>query len=269
MGPDILREFARFAARSKCRVGIGVGQHNLHLLRTVAKAKRFADVVVVGNAIETRHEVVVTSEPERKLVEMLVTGTIDAAVRGTISAQKTLQQLKQQTGANQMCRAALLSTAEGRQFFLLPVGIDEGTSMSERAHLVMKTAELLRALGVAPTVGVLSGGRSEDKGRNKAVDLTLASAEALTKKLQNANLDATNYNILIEDAVKSSNMLVAPDGITGNLIFRTLVFLGGGKGHGAPFFGIPFTFVDTSRSGAAFGDAIVIACALNNLASRS
>jgi putative methanogen marker protein 4 len=199
---------------------------------------------------------------------MLVNGTIDAAVRGTISAQTTLQQLKQQTGAKQMCRAALLSTSDARQFFLIPVGIDEGTSMSERAHIVTKTAELLRALGVAPTVGVLSGGRSEDKGRNAAVDLTLASAEALTKQLHNINLDATNYNILIEDAVQSSNILVAPDGITANLIFRTLIFLGGGKGHGAPFFGIPFTFVDTSRSGAAFTDAIIIACALNNLAQR-
>jgi putative methanogen marker protein 4 len=268
MGHDILTEFERIAARSKCRVGIGVGQLNPHLSRAVVKAKRFADVVLVGNAIETRHEVVETSEPEQRLVEMLVAGTIDAAVRGTISAQKTLQHLKQQTGAKQICRAALISTAEARQFFLLPVGIDEGTSVSERAHLVMKTAELLRVLDVAPTVGVLSGGRSEDKGRNKAVDLTLASAEALTTKLQNANLDATNYNILIEDAVRSSNILVAPDGITGNLIFRTLVFLGGGMGHGAPFFGIPYAFVDTSRSGDAFADAIIIACALNNLAQR-
>jgi predicted methyltransferase MtxX (methanogen marker protein 4) len=112
----------------------------------------------------------------------------------------------------------------------------------------------------------LSGGRSEDKGRTEAVDLTLASAEALTKQLHNVGIDATNYNILIEDAVKSSNILVAPDGVTGNLIFRTLVFLGGGKGHGAPFFGIPYTFVDTSRSGVAFADAIIMASALSNLA---
>ncbi|MGZ4885872.1 MAG: methanogenesis marker protein Mmp4/MtxX, partial [Halobacteriota archaeon] len=121
-------------------------------------------------------------------------------------------------------------------------------------------------LGVAPTVGVLSGGRSEDEGRTEAVDATLASAEALTNQLQNVGIDATNYNILIEDAVRSSNILVAPDGIIGNLIFRTLIFLGGGKGHGAPFFGIPYTFVDTSRSGASFADAILIASALSNLA---
>ena len=266
MGQDILREFARLAARSKSRVGIGMGHYNPYLLRAVAKVKRFSNVVLVGNAREAGQELVLTSEPERKLVEMLVDGTIDAAVRGTISARKTLQELKQQTGAGQMCRSALLSTSDARQFFLLPVGIDEGISMLERARLVMKTVELLSALGVAPTVGVLAGGRSEDKGRNEAVDATLTSAEALTKQLQNIGIDATNYNILIEDAVKSSNILVAPDGITGNLIFRTLIFLGGGKGHGAPFFGFPYTFVDTSRSGASFADAILIASALSNLA---
>ena len=29
-------------------------------------------------------------------------------------------------------------------------------------------------------------------------------------------------------------MLIAPDGISGNLVFRTLHFLGGGKALGAP-----------------------------------
>ncbi|MGZ4909248.1 MAG: methanogenesis marker protein Mmp4/MtxX [Halobacteriota archaeon] len=268
MGQDIIKEFARLAVRSKSRVGIGVGEYNPSLLPAVDEVQRFSDLVLVGNIEEGGHEVLVTSEPEHKLVEMLVDGSIDAAVRGTISARKTLQELRQQTGAKKICRSALLSTSDGGQFFLLPVGIDEGVSILERTRLVMETSRLLNTLGVSPTVGVLSGGRSEDKDRTGAVDASIATAEALTKQLQHLGTDATNYNILIEEAVQTSNILVAPDGIIGNLIFRTLVFLGGGKGHGAPFFGIPHTFVDTSRSGAAFADAILIACALSNVARR-
>ncbi len=266
MAHDILRKLERCAAQSRSLVGIGVGNANSQLMRGVARAGRFADVVLVGDVERARRDVVKTPEPELKLVEMLVDGAIDAAVRGTISARKTLQHLKLQIGARHLCRSALLSSAAGKQFFLLPVGIDEGASTIARAHLVTETARLLTALNVRPKVGVLSGGRSEDKGRTKAVDRTLASAEALTEQLRGAGLDATNYNILIEDATESSNILVAPDGVSGNLIFRTLVLLGGGKGHGAPFFGIPYTFVDTSRSGAAFGDAIIMAGALSNLA---
>jgi putative methanogen marker protein 4 len=265
MARDILRKLERCAAQSRSRVGIGVGRANPRLMSGVAKARRFADVVLVGDVNAAGHAAVKTSEPEQKLVEMLVDGAIDAAVRGTTSARKTLQHLKLQIGVRRMHRSALLSTAAGKQFFLLPVGIDEGTSNVARARLVTETAQLLTALGVHPMVGVLSGGRSEDKGRTKAVDETLANAEALTKQLRDAGIDATNYNILIEDATASSNIVVAPDGIIGNLVFRTLVLLGGGMGHGAPFFGIPYAFVDTSRSGAAFGDAIIMAGALHNL----
>src|SRR5659263_606724 len=88
MGQDILKEFTRLAVRSKSRVGIGVGEYNPSLLRAAAEVKRFSDLVFVGNIEEAEHEVVVTSDPERKLIEMLVDGTIDAAVRGTISARK-------------------------------------------------------------------------------------------------------------------------------------------------------------------------------------
>jgi putative methanogen marker protein 4 len=266
MVQDILGKLSNVAAQSKRRVGIGVRNETPELLHAVETARAFSEVVLVGNVKNANGDVVRTPEPEQKLVELLVNGTVDAAVRGTMSARETLKQLKRQTGARKMCRSALLSTAGGRQFFLLPVGIDEGKSTRDRTHLIEKTAHLLNTLGVIPKVGVLSGGRSEDRGRTKAVDLTLKSAQALTKQLQEAGIDATNYNILIEDAVKSSNILAAPDGVVGNLIFRTLVFLGDGKGHGAPFFGIQYTFVDTSRSAAAFADAILVARALSNLA---
>jgi len=119
-------------------------------------------------------------------------------VRGTISARKTLQHLKLQIGARHLCRSALLSSAAGKQFFLLPVGIDEGASTIARAHLVTETAHLLTALNVRPKVGVLSGGRSEDKGRTKAVDRTLASAKALTEQLRGAGLDATTTTFLLK-----------------------------------------------------------------------
>jgi predicted methyltransferase MtxX (methanogen marker protein 4) len=56
--------------------------------------------------------------------------------------------------------------------------------------------------------------------------------------------------------------VIAPDGITGNLIFRTLALLGGGRGHGAPVVNIDRIFVDTSRASADYTNAIMLAKSL-------
>ncbi|MGZ4903841.1 MAG: methanogenesis marker protein Mmp4/MtxX [Halobacteriota archaeon] len=263
---EIFRRFVAIADQSKNTVGVGVGPGSLELIQGIECARHHARIVLVGNEEIEGWELVKAEEPERTLVELLLNGTIDAAVRGTVSARKALQILKEQAGFRRVHRSALLSTLQGTEFFLVPVGVDEGNSVREQAYLATKTAELLGSVNIAPKVGVLSGGRAEDKGRARTVDRTLERAEQLTRRLSASGIDATNYGILIEEAAQSSNVLVAPDGIIGNLIFRTLTFLGGGKGYGAPLLGIPHTFVDTSRSGSAFGNAIIMASALSNLA---
>jgi len=266
---EILRKFADIAAQSESTVGVGVGQISLEFLQGIAGARQLADVVLVGKNRVDGWDCIQAEEPERALVDLLMDGTIDAAVRGTVSATKVLQVLKERMKVRRLHRSALLSTCQGKQFFLVPVGIDEGRSMRDRAYLALKTSKLLRTIGIDPAAAVLSGGRPEDKGRTHTVDLMLEHAEKLTGKLSAAGLEAVNYGILIEEAISTSNVLIAPDGISGNLIFRTLAFLGGGKGHGAPLLGIPYTFVDTSRSGSAFADAILIASALSFLAYQN
>jgi len=83
----------------------------------------------------------------------------------------------------------------------------------------------------------------------------------VTRKICELGIDAKNYSILIEDAIGGANFIVAPDGISGNLIFRTLVFLGGGHGYGAPVL-MDKVFVDTSRVKDDFAGAIMLASAL-------
>ena len=88
-------------------------------------------------------------------------------------------------------------------------------------------AEHISRLGISPMIGVLSGGRIEDIGRNILVDRTLADGELVANRAMKLGLNAKHYTILIEEAIKESNFIVAPDGISGNLIFRTVAFLGG------------------------------------------
>ena len=50
-------------------------------------------------------------------------------------------------------------------------------------------------------------------------------------------------------ARKKSNLIIAPNGVSGNLIYRTLVHLGGGKAYGAIYMGLNYPIIDTSRVG--------------------
>jgi len=236
---SILSEIEKKARSNHARVGLGIGKISEKMVKSAGAACDYADVVLVGDekkikATGTHLEIIHSLEPEKKLVELLVHGEIDGAVRGTLSATKTLSELKKSLNISKLYRVALLETADGKPFFLAPVGIDEGNSIEDKIELIKRGVKHFKRLGIETKVGILSGGRFEDRGRDEHVDRTLDDAEIVTERACNMGINAKNYSILIEDAVEEANFIIAPDGISGNLIFRTLVFLGGGYGHGAP-----------------------------------
>ena len=76
----------------------------------------------------------------------------------------------------------------------------------------------------------------------------IINLETIKKKYP--TLSIKHHEILIEDAVRNkSNLILAPEGISGNLIYRTLVHLGGGKAYGAIYMGLKKAIIDTSRVG--------------------
>lgn len=263
---NILSEIERKARKNHARVGLGVGKVSEKLIKSTEAAREYADVVLVGDKklireADTDLNIVHSEEPSRKLIELLLSGEIDGAVRGTLSAIRTLSELKKSLKITKLYRVALLETADGKPFFLAPVGIDEGNSVDDKVELIKRGVEHFRRFGIEAKVGILSGGRFEDRGRDEHVDRTLAEAELLTEKVCRMGIDAKNYSILIEDAIKGADFIIAPDGISGNLIFRTLVFLGNGHGYGAPVL-MERVFVDTSRVGENYTRAIMLASAL-------
>jgi putative methanogen marker protein 4 len=263
---SILSEIERKARKNHARVGLGIGKISEKLIRSAEAAREYADVVLVGDekqikAIGTDLEIIHSTEPSKKLIELLLSGKIDGAVRGTLSATRTLSELKKSLNITKLYRVALLETADGKPFFLAPVGIDEGNSVDDKVELIKRGVEHFKRFGIEAKVGILAGGRFEDKGRDEHVDKTLTEAELVTKRVCEMGINAKNYSILIEDAITEANFIIAPDGISGNLIFRTLVFLGNGHGHGAPVL-MDRVFVDTSRVKEDAARAIMLASAL-------
>ena len=245
-------------------IGIGVESDPRKVEASCQKVGTRFDIRCYGRpgtiVPETGIDPVFSSQPEKVLVADLIEGTIDAAVRGTLSANATLQELKRQFRVPTLERIALLETAGKKQFLLTPVGVDEGWTVAEKHTLIRKGQAIARAFRLEGGTGILSGGRLGDLGRHPSVDRSLGDAELLARLS-----GARHYEILIEDAIQDCSLLIAPDGISGNLIFRTLVFLGGGKGYGAPVVNIDRIFVDTSRASPDYANALFLAAALSDL----
>ncbi len=195
------------------------------------------------------------------LLEALRAGEVDAAVRGSLSSSSFLEVLRR-NGPARLRRIALLALPDGTPFLLGPVGIDEGGDVREAGKLLSDLRGFCALLGWEPHIAALSAGRPEDVGRGGRIRCSIERAEALA-----AESDVRAFHITLEEALPWANCLLAPDGVTGNLIYRTLVHLGGGRSLGALYFPRSLRLADTSRNGTV--EEYVGAIALAALARRT
>jgi putative methanogen marker protein 4 len=227
------------------KVGIGRGSDRGDVERSAAA---FKNVVIYDDPGE--------------LVSDLKNNIIDAAVRGDMSSSKLLPKIKDAFKLADIQRTVLLEPMGRKMIFVAPVGIDEGWTGPQKYDLAIKSVELMRHIGMGERIAVMSGGREDDKGRNNVVDRTIDDAAELVEKLRLEGYDAYPAEILIESAADEADLLIAPDGISGNLIFRTLHFLGNAKALGAPVLNMNKVFVDTSRVKTDYRDSIALAMRL-------
>ena len=230
------------------RVGIGRGSDVGNVERSVL-------------AMEGR-DIRIYDDPN-ELVSDLVSGRIDAAVRGDMSSSMLLPILKKGLGVKGLERVAFMEPQGGKLIILSPVGIDEGWTEDQRYDLAVRSARLARKVGMGDRIAVMSGGRCEDVGRCKAVDRSIESARAIAKRLVADGYDAYHSQILIEDAVREADIIIAPEGITGNIIFRTMHLVGGAKALGAPVVNSGRVFIDTSRAKTDYRDSLALAMRLS------
>ncbi len=219
------------------RIAIGVYREREDYDKKVVKAAKlcnFAEVVVVDEGEKT----------EKRLLDMVEKGEVDAAVRGTARASKMIAELKRR--GYEFVRIALLETFYGKLFLLSPVGVDEGKNLAEKIMIAEEAKKMALKLGMNDKVAFLAGGRLGDVGRSEEVDRTLAEAELLAKIC-----GGVNREILLEDV--EEDIMIPPNGIIGNYIFRAMCYLGGGREYGAYYAKLPFTLIDTSRAQSAEG----------------
>jgi len=282
----IFEIFISLAKTKQANIGIGLGQSKDQNIRIVNACLSFlkdynSKIFIFGNqnAINellhnelyneklTNIELIKSKEPEQEILNFLSNTMIDAVVRGSLSSSKFLRILKTKLNLSEVNRIALLETSNGYQFFYGPVGIDECNDVKSKIAFVNKAIKELQSLNIVPKISILSGGRYSDIGRDPQVDKTINIANEVVDylKQQNPNLDINHDEILIENAISNkSNIIIAPEGVSGNLIYRTLVHLGNGKAYGAIYMDLEKPIIDTSRVGnlSELKGALILALAL-------
>ncbi len=239
------------------RMKIAVGIRNREKVDLLKPAMRYAEIVIVSpHRIDGEIEAIRSDDPVDDLISLLISGYVDGIVRGDLPAKDFKTRLPF-TGER-----AVLMELRGSEFYMGPVGIDEGRNPENRIEMAGKLASLLEKFGIEPAIGVLSKGRLEDVGRSDEVDRSISEGELIAEKLSGMNV--YHHGILIERAVKNSNIIICPDGITGNLLFRAMVLAGKAVGWGAPYIA-GNVVIDTSRNSPYISNAIIHASALAKL----
>ena len=183
---------------------------------------------------------------DKDMVQAVLDDKIHGVVRGSLPASNIMKELK--AVYPNITRATYVNGDE-YEFLLTPVGIDEGETVEDRLDIVKNCIDFLKRLGKTPKIAVLAEGRKDDFGRGPEVSQSITDSEKLTELIkENTDEEVENYYILVENAIKDGcNVIVAPNGRVGNIIFRTLVLLNSWPSYGAITFGMDNIYIDTSR----------------------
>lgn len=232
-------------------IGIGKNQNILTAAQNFKKEYEFDIKLIDG---------------DDELVKAILDEEIDAVVRGSLPASGVMKEIKKYHP--NISRATYVN-GNGKEFLLTPVGIDEGNTAEEKLRIAIECGKFLERLSKKPKIAILAGGRKGDYGRSKMISDSIDESEKLTQLIkENTDFEVKNYYILIEQALKDNcNVIIAPDGIIGNIIFRTLILVNEWPSCGAVTFGLNGIYIDTSRDQTVEGyyRSLVFAYKLANL----
>ena len=183
---------------------------------------------------------------DEDLIKAAFDRNIDAVIRGSLSASNIIAKLKERYP--HLSRATYINNGE-QEFLLTPVGIDEGNTVEDKFRIALNCVDFFKQVEKTPKIAILAEGREDDFGRDSSVSNSIKDSRKLTKLLsENTDEDVKNYHILIEKAVQDKrNIIIAPNGRVGNIIFRTMVLLNSWPSYGAVTFGMDRVYIDTSR----------------------
>lgn len=254
------------AALRRNRIGIGIIHPDDAIVQSLQNALAFCDVIPFGVKV-TGLGGFITGSPEKSLAAAIAAGEVDAIVRGQAVATTMREELCHQFGYTMDSIRDLGVVKDNLNRIFIPCGIahGQGWSVEQKAELIRLAVPFAKKLGLPVKIGVTSGARPEDMAPIPYIVENYNDANRLVALLQD-EFSIKHYFIDIDKAIADGcSILVFANGMVGNHVLRSLVFLGQIRIYGGIVAGIDTLVVESFRSSAGFTDYLEFANTLVNL----
>lgn len=270
---DIPTLFLDQAAKKRRKIGIAIMRPIPETIKSLKKASKYADLVVVGAKVKG-FENIVESEQDKAseiLIDLLKNKKAEGIVRGQVKDSTTLDIFYEKFGmipipSNKKICLAILHKAP-YTFFVTTVSIYQGMTLEDKIYEVEKTIwHMVNDFGIKPKIAIMSSLRPTSKiGKYSSLDQVAKINMELCDYLKGKGYDAKEYYFEYETAVwDECNLIVPAMGLVGNAWYKALLYLGGWESLACNYLDLGVVYEDGSRNEKDFFWHIVHATALLN-----
>ncbi|MFC1663435.1 hypothetical protein ACFL04_04750 [Patescibacteria group bacterium] len=268
-------QFQRLAAKKKRKIGIVIMRPTDETIASIKKAIEFADITVVGAKVEGLENIVVDDQDKASeaLINLLKEEKVEGIVRGQAKDSYTFELFhklygKEKPPSNRKVCPCIMESPDGKTSFVLTsASIYHDMTLDDKKYLADKTIQYMEeVLKIKPKIGVMSSRRPTGLvGQYPILEDFAKNSEGLATYLRGKGYEVKEVYIELETAVAwGANYIIPTIGMIGNVIFRSLAYLGGWKLISCPYLDLGVVYEDGSRNETNFYNHIVHAVAMLN-----
>ncbi|MFA6215160.1 MAG: hypothetical protein WC768_01160 [Patescibacteria group bacterium] len=270
---DFTKIFLTQAKKQKRKIGIAIMRPIPETIKSLKKASKFADLVVVGAKVKGFENIVEPDQDKSSeiLIKLLKDGKVEGIVRGQVKDSTTLSVFYKEFGiepipSNRKVFGGIMQKGD-YNFFLSTCSVYQGLNLEDKIYEVERTIRHMKEdFGIEPKIAVMGILRpSSHHGEYQILDNISEQCTQFYEYLTNKGYDAKEYYMEYETAVwEGRNLIVPSTGLVGNSWIKALLYLGGWNMLSANYLDLGVVYEDGTRNEKDFFWHIVHAVALCN-----
>jgi predicted methyltransferase MtxX (methanogen marker protein 4) len=262
---DVVKKISELNKKKRNKIAVGVLHDYPLSIESLKKASEFMDLVVVGPKKIAGFDFVESTDAH-DLVKLAKENKVDAVFRGNFDAvdlYDAIHELYSFVGSVVSVSPTVvkkINTIDANLNALrcfMPISPSNYKGVASKIKDVDANIKFFEEFGVKPRLGFLSAGKPGDVLEGiPEIDRTITEAEFLVNWYKKKGYEAIHFNHQSEYAVRDSDIVVFPDGISGNQGARALMFFGDTVTLGAISVNLPLVYAQTAEAFRDWSDLL-------------